>query len=163
MKYWITTTEDAANTLDQIILLLGSRALALRSGYQRDEDNRVIGRNLRTGVTQGAATEHWFIPAQTVAGGWAVLSPEESDLYANTYSDMPAVLAVGWGLDPASVNWASVIAAANAAGASLDSQSFNPAVEVTMPAVAWVAGACAVVGVAYVEATDPAFPTFDGI
>lgn len=157
MTYWVTLTEAAASNLEQVILKLGSRALHLREGYERDANLNVVGKRLSNRVSNGQPTTNWDIPRETVDGTWAILSPTNDTRYAETYRDFPAVLAIGWGLDPTTVNWASVVTAANAAGASLNSLTFDPTVEVEMPGVAWVAGAASVLGIIYTERESVVF------
>lgn len=158
MTHWVTATEAAASNLEQIILKVVSRFLALREGYERDNNLNVIGRKFGTTTPSGPATTNWDIPRQMTDGRWAILSPASDARYGEPYTDQPAVLAVGWGIDPATVGWAAVITAANSAGASLSPIAFDPTVEVTMPRIAWIFGAAAAIGIVFVEVESPDFP-----
>ena len=153
MTYWVFTTQQDAQTAEQVILKLGSRALALREGYERDAQLRVIGKRVSDGATMGGATEHWSPVMQTTLGTWAIYAPQHSDLYADDFEDTPMTLAVGWGLDPDTVDWSAV-----ATAVGLNPLTFDPAVEITLSGENWVRGAFVILGLAFVEMEDPGFP-----
>lgn len=150
--YWLFTTEENASVAEQLILKLGSRALALRENYQRDAQNRVIGKRVSDGTASGAATEHWSPIQETSLGLYGIYSPSHSNLYANEFTDTPTTLAIGWGLDSSSVDWASV-----ATAVGLNPLTFDPDVEVTLTGENWVIGAFAILGITYIEDDNPTF------
>lgn len=120
---WVFDTEQQASQAEQLIVLLGARALGNR-GFVRNAEGYAIGKN-EVGQSGTIATTRWSIPQETQDGKWAIADPKKHPLWNETLSEVPESLAAAGGVDPSLVNWAAY-------GVS------DPSLEIALPGSQWM-------------------------
>ena len=112
MKYMILPDGTTAELAQSVILKLGARALSFE-GYLHNDNLEIVGGKKNGEFVTGVVSERWS-DVLACAEGFSIIHPDNfrldsgESLMLVQRMDYPASLAVGFGLDPSSIDWTSL-------------------------------------------------------